>query len=466
MQLRRWQYEAIQAALHKYHSGQSHFLCLATPGAGKTYMASILAQRMMDQGLIDLTVCFSPSINVASSFQASLENCLQARMDGLLGSKGRVLTYQSMLHLDASFWELFIQYRILVIFDEIHHCAGDNIDNANAWGQTILHSIQGRAAFTLALTGTPWRSDRIPIVLASYCRNDQIECDYHYGLQQAIEDGVCRIPEITAIDNEWIQLRADGQQQIFTSFEDLLVESSCSYQRLLRCDDLITHLIRLAARRLNQLRRVDPSAGALIVAASVEHAMKIYALLETQTGEAAAIVTYQHENAQNTIKQFRNSCDKWIISVGMISEGTDIPRLKVCCHLTHVKTELHFRQVLGRVLRSSSSQQEAGYLLMPAEPTLLEYAQRIAEDIPAVNSVKLECMNPLILPSLPNEGSENQEVDQNHLPSSNTEHTDTTSELLLPDLFSHTASPLADAYDATLGLFGKFRQQIFQLLNA
>ncbi|MFT4929206.1 MAG: superfamily II DNA or RNA helicase, partial [Phenylobacterium sp.] len=46
-------------------------------------------------------------------------------------------------------------------------------------------------------------------------------------------------------------------------------------------------------------------------------------------------------------------CDyiQWVVSVGMISEGTDIPRRQVCCHLSRVKTELDFRQVLGRILR-------------------------------------------------------------------------------------------------------------------
>ena len=45
----------------------------------------------------------------------------------------------------------------------------------------------------------------------------------------------------------------------------------------------------------------------------------------------------------------------WIISVGMISEGTDIPRLQICCHLSLIRTELHYRQVLGRVLRMTNT---------------------------------------------------------------------------------------------------------------
>jgi len=40
MKLRQWQADCLNSALHKYLSGQNHFLALATPGAGKTMMAS------------------------------------------------------------------------------------------------------------------------------------------------------------------------------------------------------------------------------------------------------------------------------------------------------------------------------------------------------------------------------------------------------------------------------------------
>lgn len=430
-------------------------------------MASMLARQMLDIGLIDLVVCFSPSVNVAAAFQAALESCLEARMNGLLGSKGRVLTYQSMLHLNTDFWALFSQYRILVIFDEIHHCAGDNVSNANVWGQTILRSIQGSATYTLALTGTPWRSDQVPIVLATYCQQGKVQCDYHYGLHPAVTDGVCRIPQITAIDNERIQVKSGRQIETYTSFDDLLSNSFHSYQQLLRSNELIEYLLRMAAKKLNQLRRADPTAGALIVAASVEHADCIADILQEKIGETSAIVTYLHDDAQTTIREFRSSADKWIISVGMISEGTDIPRLKVCCHLTHVKTELYFRQVLGRILRSNSSSQEAGYLFMPAEPTLMEFAQRIAEDIPEISTINIERMPALDLPFDLEavEITDSQTLAELPLQPEHDTQPRITSELAITLQPQVPSSSLSDTYDATLGLFGKFRHRIFQLAS-
>jgi len=167
MELRGWQSDCISQAMTKYSTGSNHFLCLATPGSGKTLMTAVLAHRLLQAGMIDLVICFSPSIIVSSDFQEALATHTHYRMDGLLGSRGRSLTYQSMLNLDDTFWALFSTHRIFVIFDEIHHCAGHCLENANAWGQKIIQHIQGRAAFTIALTGTPWRSDKIPIALSS-----------------------------------------------------------------------------------------------------------------------------------------------------------------------------------------------------------------------------------------------------------------------------------------------------------
>ena len=66
----------------------------------------------------------------------------------------------------------------------------------------------------------------------------------------------------------------------------------------------------------------------------------------------------------------------------MISEGTDIPRLQVCCHLSNIKTELYFRQVLGRILRINEAFNQEAWLYTFAEDNLMGYARQIEKDIP------------------------------------------------------------------------------------
>ncbi|MFA0703886.1 DEAD/DEAH box helicase, partial [Vibrio sp. 10N.222.48.A8] len=111
------------------------------------------------------------------------------------------------------------------------------------------------------------------------------------------------------------------------------------------------YLLGLGCKKLAEIRSRSPTAGGLIVAASVQHAQTIKKVLSEKYAQSVSIVTYRHEEPLAEIERYRRSDTQWIVSVGMISEGTDIPRLQVCCHMSSVKTELYFRQVLGRILR-------------------------------------------------------------------------------------------------------------------
>lgn len=461
MRLRKWQRACIQKALTRYRAGHSHFLCLATPGAGKTLMAACLAQRLFKDNLIDLVLCFSPSVIVAKDFGDQLETQLERRCDGSLRAAGNSLTYQAMLSLGPVFWDLFKHYRILVIFDEIHHCAGNDMRRANAWGQQIISHIQGRASYTLALTGTPWRSDKIPIVLAQYCnQSHQIKCDYRYGIREAIEDNVCRTPRLILIDNDNIVLKKGDEKSEFSSFAELLTQSQFGYQNLIQSETLLNHILIKANKKLNELRRLLPDAGGLIVASSVAHAQLIYRLLEQATGEQAVIATYEQEDALQRIERFKNGHQKWIIAVGMISEGTNIPRLRVCCHLTRVKTELHFRQVLGRILRSTGLMGEEGFFYMPAEPTLIEFSTRIGTDIPAENVVTFDIDSDNGPYSLPTNDDTSTYFGDDNVNEMQTEDDD---RLGLLEVFPTRDSLLEQVYASTLDIFGKFREDLLTL---
>ena len=62
----------------------------------------------------------------------------------------------------------------------------------------------------------------------------------------------------------------------------------------------------------------------------------------------------------------------------MVSEGVDIPRLRVGVYATAARTELFFRQVVGRFIRTTPAPRgQMSYLLMPADPRLKALAHEI-----------------------------------------------------------------------------------------
>ena len=457
-ELRNWQREAIEAALEKFEASYSHFLCLATPGAGKTVMASALANILIKTGKVDLVLCFSPSTVVANDFKVELEAITGRRFCGGLGASGSSLTYQSMRYLDTQFWTLLETFNVFVILDEIHHCAGDDTQNANAWGEQVLMNIQGKARYTMALTGTPWRSDAIPIVLANYVSKDnRLLVDYRYDLTQAIKDGVCRSPHITLLDNELINVVENKNKRSFTSIADFLLKSGLSYFEIIVHNEIIREVLKHGIIQLNKERQVSPDAGGLIVAASVSHAGQIQLLL-AELGESSEVVTYQEDDPESLIRQFKKSCQKWIISIGMISEGTNIPRLRVCCYLSLVTTELYFRQVLGRVLRSQYAPVETGYLIVPAHPRLLEYSNRITEEVPHYAVIKS---------SGKNEDEDlfdsNTEMNRHTLAESTERGKDAESPRNVQVDMKPPQGLLSSWYDSSIDSFGRFQQKVFSL---
>jgi len=466
MQLRKWQKECVALALNKFASINQHFLCLATPGAGKTTMAAEVAAILLEEGRIDFVLCFSPSIIISNDIRHTLEQRTKKRFDGLIGAGGGSFTYQGMSSLNSEIWGLLNSHRVFVIFDEIHHCSGTTPENANAWGEEVIANIQHQAAYTLALTGTPWRSDNTPIALAEYQGPDNhILCDYVYGLADAIKDKVCRHPQVVVTDNDDINMQEGGGTfESFRSFSELLSKTKCPYQKIVDNETVIRHIIRQANNKLTEIRKQNPSAGGLVVASSVDHAVKILNILRNELKVMVQIATYRENEPTTIIKDFKESSIPWIVSVGMISEGTNIPRLQVCCHLTRIKTELHFRQVLGRILRVTDALNQDACLFMPAEKTLIEYAYRVAEDIPHENSVvRFEhsetsiCIDELdekisVIPNKNHDSGYQVDIGESYAD----QNIESISSQNQPSLLTQT-------YEATLNVFGQFQQDILAL---
>lgn len=381
--LRRWQIECSNNALEKYRSGQSHFFCQATPGAGKTVLAATVAKRLLSEGLIDLVLCFSPSLTVSEGIKRTFSNVIQKPLNGTMVCIGRSLTYQSLLNQNDDLWLALRERKVFVVFDEIHHCSGAEMEQANVWGQKILAQIQSLATFTLAMSGTPWRSDSLPIVMCRYTDPDgHLLVDYQYSLKQAIKDNVCRKPKIVLVDNDHLSVTTGERVESFSSIAELVKRTKSSYQSIIHNDEAMEHLLKLGCTKLAEIRCFLPEAGGLVVASSVHHAEKIKGILSRKYAQSVSIVTYRHHEPLLEIEHFRNSNTQWIVSVGMISEGTDIPRLQVCCHMSSVKTELYFRQVLGRILRANQSKNQHAWLFTFAEESLVSFAERIEQDIP------------------------------------------------------------------------------------
>jgi superfamily II DNA or RNA helicase len=300
--------------------------------------------------------------------------------------------------------------------------------------------------------------------------SNKISCDYIYGLAEAIQDNVCRIPQIIAVDNNNISVVDDDETKTFTSFKCLLSQSIIPYQEIIENEKVIKYVISSAQKKLNKIRAKNYDAAGLIVASSVEHAQQISTFMKACFNEDAVVVTYRENDPTRIIQQFRHAQTKWIISVGMISEGTNIPRLQVCCHLTNIKTEMHFRQILGRILRLTASKNQEAVMYMPAEPKLLEYAYRVKQDVPfEADVVKFEKMKANVENPVSDEDSEAITFDNTIKVSSKkilkVSEFDTVFEHQSFEENSGTVEEhfLTTSYEKVVNIFGRFQQESIAL---
>lgn len=387
--------------------------------------------------------------------RATFSTILNRSMHGQLGAAGGVFSYQYLASSKSADWSFLKNNRVLVVFDEIHHCAGDEPEIANAWGREILLNIGMYATLILSMSGTPWRSDSTKISLATYLEPENtILCDYSYGISEAIKDGVCRRPMVTLIDNDRLKVA----EVIYESLGSAIKQSELRYSEVLKNDEAVRYLIAAAVKQLIVARLEQKNAAGLVVASSIEEAVRIQQFLIFEFRQSSILVSYKDPNAHKKINEFRSSNTQWIISIGMVSEGTDIPRLRVCAHLSLIRTELFFRQVLGRILRLIPGiSNDSGWLFSFAEPSLVEFAERLQQDIPG-NILKIDKATDLskaISPCNPKnfEGSKNETASEN-LTSDNWRSL---------QYQNNNANPDQDTQRLLFRLQGKYKLQVFSI---
>ena len=414
--LRHWQANCLAQALATLSPEHSHFLCQATPGAGKMRFAAELTQALMARGDIDHVLYLGPTRAVVNAAIDTLQTIIGQPVTGQLGAVGAGLTYHALSGRLEALKHLGQHHRVLLIWDESHHAAGHaGGEGPNQWGMALL-ALERYMTYTLALSGTPWRTDGSCLPLLRYLEvaDDSqaphagdntpegepadstsqsasapqvLQPDFVYSLQDAIRDGVCRFPRLQLVDNRAIELSSfhprTGRQEThrYTSIPQLLRHPAVDYGSLVRLTAPMQRLLMLGSQQLSALRQQDPHAAGLVVAADIEHAEAVAQELEAD-GHEVCLVTSRDPQAHAHLATFRQASTPWIVAVGMVAEGVDIPRLRVGCYLSHIRTEQHFRQVLGRIIRRQGEADPDCYLYALNDSRLAHMARRLSNDLP------------------------------------------------------------------------------------
>lgn len=381
--LRAWQRDALAAA-SRWSAGP--FLIAAAPGAGKTRPALLIAAELLRRREIDRVAVVCPTAPLTRQWAAAaapLGLDLQPDSEVLRTTgdfQGIAVTYARAAAAARTYGRECTE-RTMVIADEVHHL-GDEL----AWGSGFVRAF-GRAGRKLLLSGTPFRSDDAPIPGISYDGDGFARPDVSYTYAESVRDGACR--PITFVPFDGTLVWQSGERTIESSFEEdvAAAERGRRYRTAISVE-LEAGLPRILRRADEQLARVraggHADAGGLVIAADSDHARAVAAALREITGESPTVVLHRDAGAHRRLRDFATGRGRWIVAVNMVSEGVDIPRLRVGVYATAAKTAMIFRQIVGRFVRTGSGTAGESWLFLPAEPLLRDHAARIEDEIARV----------------------------------------------------------------------------------
>lgn len=384
MNLRPWQMEAMQVYYDALASGRSSLLVEATPGAGKTKLALAIGRHQTQELGRRRIVAVVPTRHLKKQWsdagrgnRVRLAPDFRAGQHYSSGNDGIVVTYQQLAQRPEYYRDW--SRGAAVILDEIHH-AGDGL----SWGKALREAF-AEAAFVLCLSGTAFRRDSATIPFVTY-QNGESTPDYVYPYGRAVLDGICRPLAFVTYGGEvgWKE-NTLPMSAAFTA--DAGRDDQLAARRLIVALEpetgWIQPMLADAHTMLMEIRREHPAAGGLIIGMDVDHTRRLAAALEQTTGVVPVVALSDDKESSDHIDAFADGRQPWLVACQMVSEGVDIPRLRVGVYATNITAALHFRQFLGRLVRMTP--QPAGpqpsYCYLPADSRLEHLAGQVEDEL-------------------------------------------------------------------------------------
>ncbi|MGW7680309.1 DEAD/DEAH box helicase [Kribbella sp. NPDC054772] len=376
--LRAWQAEALQLYLD---SNPRDFLAVATPGAGKTTFALTVAAELLHRRQIERITVVTPTEHLKVQWAEAADRAGIAIDPSFAGRRGKTnkdfqgvaVTYAGIAVNPLAFRVRTERFKTLVILDEVHH-GGD----ALSWGDGVREAFEP-AARRLCLTGTPFRSDDNPIPFVTYeTGHDGVarsKADYTYGYGHALRDHVVR-PVIFMSYSGEMRWRTKAGDEVAARLGEPLTKDLTAQALRTALDpagEWMGAVLAAADKRLTEVRRHMPDAGALVISGDQNTARAYAKTLREITGESPTVVLSDEKAASKKIAKFSEDESRWMVAVRMVSEGVDVPRLAVGVYATPTSTPLFFAQAVGRFVRARKRGETAS-VFVPSVTRLLGFA--------------------------------------------------------------------------------------------
>jgi superfamily II DNA or RNA helicase len=384
---REWQTQALTVILERIWSTGAATLH-AAPGAGKTFFAGMLFQRLHAAGLASRLVIVVPNTAVVRQWADAL-GALGIHLDWqpragfyeIDGTVGCVVTYQSLPGTARQHRMRLDRAPTLVVLDEVHH-----VGEQASWGRAVAQMVgdiaTGRphAAGVLNMTGTLFRSSgakRISTVRYDPVADEdgavklQAVADYSVATSSLI--GVeLRAPDLYVYGGEAELVDLKSEQIISGDIADLDAGQRKAVMRNALdsrewVEGFAAESVRLLQNQLLAMNHEEP-LKLLFIASNIRAAQRAADAINRVTRQNfSRLVTSDRADAIRTLRRAageRHSCA--IIAVRMVTEGFDCAHVSTIAYASNIIADLFIAQMMARAMRITRTERANGRML-PAQ---------------------------------------------------------------------------------------------------
>jgi len=405
---RRFQRDVIKTVLDGMASGRDTSIVLASPGSGKTLAYQAASTYLYREGLIDYVAVFVPRLILARQCETSWMRRTPTGFDGnhtLFDPRRRmgpirhvpnnppltppgqhgvgfVTTYSALVSNQVIYeaWAKQHQGQFLLVADEAQFCGASDEHSSGTRAGALIETLHQYAAYTLLLTGTPYRSDGKPLILADY---DEPNADGKRPLLShaqatyfdGVADGYLRRFEATMHD-----ARVRWRQIDNSAVEYDLSKDGADLAEVLRKPDVWQPIADMVVDAVRDKQKINPDYRGLISCMEQGDAKRVAAYLQQAYPglRVPLAISEDGAEAERALRDFQSKGGDILVTVRKAFIGYDCPQITVVGILTHYRDPGHLMQLVGRGLRTWSgteARSQSCRVIAPDDPRMQKFIE-------------------------------------------------------------------------------------------
>lgn len=422
---RPFQTEVIEKVLNNHSGGKRVTIALASPGSGKTITSQAVACELYRAGAIDFVIVLVPRIVLAKQCETDWRAAVTAepRRDEDLDwtgdyklfdpsgriefiehtpnrtpllpdtprGRGAVSTYSSLVNsMGQLVFESFArrhQGRFLLVADEAQFCGEDSATGGGTRAGAMVKMLHHYATHTLLMTGTPYRSDDNPMILAEYGPPSEdglrpLVCDVSSTYQDGVREGYLRKFEAT-LTNAKVR-RRDKDTDVVTEYD--LSHDGDDLREVLRRPDVWRPIVDGVVAAVKDKQNVHPEHRALISCMEQREVTAVQQYLRSQYPHLRVSVSKSEDGAEAelALKAFKTEPADVLVTVRKAFIGYDCKSISVVGVLTNYRDSGHLMQLIGRGLRAwdrTSFDSQSCRIIAPDDPKMQDFIAVLRQEL-------------------------------------------------------------------------------------